>query len=85
MKVGAILHNYVINSDQLNFLSVEDTVWETIGVEALPNGPEGNKGYLPIFNNEEEDPLYLNRREFVVNEIGTKGLTRPESNIERNN
>ena len=85
IKVGAKLHNFVINSDKLNFLKVEDSDWDTIRVEALVDGPEGNKGYLPtISDEEEEDPLTFDRREFVLNEIVTKGLKRPSNNIERN-
>ena len=57
IRVGAKLHNFVINSDQLNFLNVDDSDWATLGVEALRAGPDGNKGYLPTPIEEEEDPL----------------------------
>ena len=84
IRVGAMLHNFVINSDHLNFLEVDDSDWTTIGVESLKDGPEGNKGYLPIPFEEEEDPLSFNRRNFIVNEIKERELRRPTYNIDRN-
>ena len=84
IRVGAKLHNFVINSDQLNFINVDDNDWTTLGVEALRDGPEGNKGYLPIPFEEEEDPLSFNRRTFIVNEITERELRRPTHNVERN-
>ena len=84
IRVGAKLHNFVINSDQLNFLPVDDNDWATLGVEALKDGPLNNKGYLPIPIEEEEDPLSFNRRQFIVNEIKERELRRPIHKIERN-
>ena len=38
------------------------TIWDTIGVKVLVDGPEGNKGYLrTISDEEEEDPLNFGR------------------------
>ena len=84
IRVGAKLHNFVINSDQLNFLKVDDSDWKTLGVEPLKDGPEGNKGYLPVPFEEEQDPLSFNRRNFIVNEIKDREMRPPTHNIERN-
>ena len=42
MRVGAKLHNYVINADQLNFLKTDDDDFEGIEVEPLIDGLTGN-------------------------------------------
>ena len=47
IHVGAKLHNYVINSDNLNFRNTPDEDWESLEVEKIDDGPEGNSGYLP--------------------------------------
>ena len=45
---AAKLHNHVINADNLNFLKVADDDYETLEVQPLEEGPEGNIGYLPM-------------------------------------
>ena len=84
IRVGAKLHNFVFNSDQLIFLQVDDSDWTTIGVELLKDGPEGNKGYLLVPFEEEQDPLSFNRQNFIVNEIKDREMRHPTHNIERN-
>ena len=84
MRVGAKLHNFVLNLDQLNYINVEDLDWVTLGVEALKDGPVGNKGYLPIPIEEEEDTLSFNCRSYIVQELKLRELQRPDANIERN-
>ena len=83
MRVGAKLHNFVINADQLNFLSVRDDDYDRIGIEPLTNGPSGNKGYLPI-PIEEEEKVELCRRNRIVEGIKIRELKRPSRNTERN-
>ena len=84
MRVGAKLHNYVINADQLNFLSVRDDDYDRIGIEPLTNGPSGNKRYLPIPIEEEEEEVELCRRNRIVEGIEIRELKRPSRNTERN-
>ena len=81
--VKNMLHNYVINSDNLNFLKVEDNDFTTIGIEPLVNGPKGNVGYLPI-PPEEEEKLEFCRRSRIVEELTLRDMTRPAHNVERN-
>ena len=91
IRCSAKLHNYVINADNLNFLNVDNDDFETLEVEPLEEGPDGNRGFLPV-------PFYafekLNmigtevdnheRRKCIVDQIRERGLTRPSYNIERN-
>ena len=83
IRVGAKLHNYVINSDNLNFLKVEDNDYDTIGIEPLVNGPKGNVGYLPIPPEEEEEVEFC-RRLRIVEELALREMKRPSHNTKRN-
>ena len=83
IRVGARLHNYVINADQLNFLKIEDSDYDTIGIKPLVSGPEGNVGYLPIPPEEEEEVEFC-RRSQIVEELSLREMTCPSHNTERN-
>ena len=83
IRVGAKLHNYVINSDNLNFLKVDDDDYDTIGIEPLVNGPKGNLGYLPIPPEEEEEVDFC-RRSRIVEELIMREMTRPSHNTTHN-
>ena len=84
IRVGAKLHNFVINSDQLNFLLVDHSNQKTLGVESLEDCPEGNKGHLAVPFEEEEDSLSFNKQNFILNEIKDREMRRPIHNTERN-
>ena len=84
IRVGAMLHNFVINADQLNFLNVDDTNHVAICIEPLLNGPEGNVGYLPI-PPEEEEEVDFERRDRIVQELYSREMFRPKYNQDRNN
>ena len=51
VRVGAALHNYVINADNLNFRNVPDDDFDTLEVEPLEEGPDGNRGFLEVVDN----------------------------------
>lgn len=79
MRVGAKLHNYVINADQLNFLHVDDNDLATFEVEPLQDGPVGNKGYFRMYSEEDNlDGSEFSRCQDIVNEIESRGLRWPE-------
>ena len=83
IRVGARLHNYVINADNLNFVKVDDDDWDAIGIEPLLNGPKGNVGYLPIPPEEEEEVDFC-RRSRIVEELELRDMSRLSRNIKRN-
>ena len=83
IRVGAKLHNYVINADQLNFLNVADDDFDTICIEPILNGPKDNVGYLPI-PSEEEEEVDFDRRKRIVEELSKREMFRPEHNKQRN-
>ena len=76
MKVGAKLHNYVINADQLNFLKTDDDDFEGIEVEPLLDGPTGNRGYLPTVYVDEEEGESFVRRNYLVEELKAREMQR---------
>ena len=84
IRVGAMLYNYVINVDQLNFLNVDEADHNMIGIEPILNGPEGNVGYLPIPPEEEEEVDFY-RRDRIVQEMVTREMFRPDYNKDGNN
>ena len=45
-RVGAKLHNYVINSDNLNLVQYDGDDYENLEVDKMVYGEEGNRGYL---------------------------------------
>ena len=87
IRVGAKLHNFVINSDNLNFISVDDNDCETLQVEALPKVTFANNGYYPIFNeynNDVHDDDVEDRRNTIVDGVKEYELSRPDYNLQRN-
>ena len=52
VRVGAALYNYVINADNLNFRNVPDDDFDTLEVEPLEEGPDGNRGFLEVVDND---------------------------------
>ena len=75
----------MINADQLNFLNVDDNDFDTIDVEPIEDGPEGNRGYLTIpFTGEEEGDEFDCRR-YILDNVMEKELQRPSNNINHNN
>ena len=78
----------MITSDSLNFHNIPDSDFEGLEVERLEDGPSGNRGYLPI---SVEDVVILedtaenrDRRDYIVECIKQKGLSRPDRNLNRN-
>ena len=89
IRVGAKLHNYVINADRLNFRHVPDDNFDTLEVEALVDGPNGNVGYLPIpienMRKVGREDDFDKRRNIIIDLIKEdEDLIRPDRNIRRN-
>ena len=88
IRVAMKLHNYVINANQLIFLNTDINDLDAFEVERLPDGPDGNLGYLPTVSEELYqvgiDPEHKDQRNQIVHELHEKGLSRPERNINRN-
>jgi hypothetical protein len=71
------LHNFVIRSDQLNFVEVADDQWESLGVETWDKGPEGNKGYLEFVEESvsgTEDNFNSIRRNYILQQIISRDI-----------
>ena len=88
IRVAAKLHNFVINVDNLNFIKVPDADFDTLQVEPLEEGPDGNNGYLPIpvgnIVSLGNDAKNGNRLKHIVECLSFEGLSRPDRNIDRN-
>ena len=91
VRVGAKLHNYVINADRLNFLNVSKDDLELFGVERLSKVSFDNNGYYPIVDDEIRSTTRTSvdggnddRRNLVVEGISERGLRRPQHNVNRN-
>ena len=89
IRVGAKLHNFVINSDNLNFVNVPDDDLDVLEVQLLEDGPDGNVGYLPTSPIEMVRSLDMDvdgnaRRKLLVDLLKENELTRPDTNIVRN-
>ena len=53
VRVGAKLHNYVINADRLNFLDIFEDDIESFGVERLGKVSFANNGYYSVVDASE--------------------------------
>jgi hypothetical protein len=88
VMTAARLHNFVIDKDGSSRSHRVDGVyfsnWE---VDPLPDGPAGNRGFLPHdrFQRYIEVPTGITRRQAILNEIVELGLERPLLNLLRNN
>ena len=85
-RVGAKLHNYVINADRLNFINTDNDNHLEFEIEPLIYGPIGNMGYLPtenrrLFHNEVDQGEY---RALKLRMIRERDMQRPQHNIDRN-
>ena len=73
IRVGAKLHNYVINIDNPNLKSVPVDDFESLEIEPLEDGPEGNLGFLPIVSDVNDiSRLSINaedRRTLIVDTL----------------
>ena len=88
IRVGAKLHNFVINADNLNFLNVSDDDYESLEVECLPKVTFHNNGYYPTVtdtNKYKIDDQDKDRRNAIVESILEMELSRPDYNVDRNN
>ena len=54
MRVGAKLHNYMMNMSGLNFISTLNDDYSGSEVELLVDEPEGSRGYLPIYRQRSQ-------------------------------
>ena len=87
MVVAAKLDNYAVDKDNLQFQAAED--YESFGVEALRDGPDNNRGYLPTLASREVQLLNNDvdcvQRHIIVGEIKARDMLRPSLyNILRN-
>ena len=84
-RVAARLHNYVIETEDLNFLNQNSL--EGFGVERLIGGPgvsANNNGYRNPLPSRHTDIESEARRDGILNELIARDLCRPEHNILRN-
>ena len=87
IRVGAKLHNYVINADQLSFSSADVNDIGTFGVQTLHSAFEGMNRYLPIYNTYQPisvDGVFGGRLN-ILNRIIQRELVQPSHKIMRNN
>ena len=86
VRVGMKLHNYVINSDDLKLNRYNCNNYRDLGVEPLDDGPQGNRGHLPLTSRPTTSSNHNNsiRRSNIVNMIKDRDIVRPLHNIECN-
>ena len=85
IMVGAKLHNFVIERDNLQFSTASNL--EEFGVEALLDGADNNNGFLPLTPNQEEVNtmiLIAFCRHHIVGVIRARDMRRPLYNILQN-
>ena len=85
IMVGAKLHNFVIERDNLQFNTASNL--EEFGVKALVDGPDNNNGFLPSTLNQEEvnnDIDCFCQHHIVLGEIRARDMRRPLYNILQN-
>ena len=85
-RVGARLHNYVINADRLNFVNTESDNLMELEIEPLIDGPTGNMGYLPVRYTGAVNSFVENgeHRELKLQMIRERDMERPQHNVDRN-
>ena len=88
-RVGAKLHNFVINSDNLNLVQFDGEDFANLEVDELVDEPLGNRGYLPTRHQAGRIPDVTahgdcNVREAIYSRIREMDLVRPNHNIEQN-
>ena len=79
------LHNFVIESDQMEYCQLQTGEREALNIEPHPDGEDGNWGYLrnlPVRNRGAEDAG--ERRDNILARIENQNLERPAHNIEQN-
>ena len=85
-RVAAILHNFVINNDNLDFSNSVEL--GEFGVDELEDGPNNNRGYLPTLPaqpaNDGLNEVEGCRRNRIVSEIIERDMRRPTHNLRRN-
>jgi len=93
IHVAAILHNFVINEQQIKFNQVDfnsGNMETAFGVVALPDAPRGFCPVLPTREDSDSDSVSSeeneagDRRAAIVAEITTRDMQRPLHNLERN-
>jgi hypothetical protein len=85
INVAGRLHNFVIDSDKLNYKAVPSGDRESLGIVEHPLGEEGNWGYLPNLPSRRtrDDDLGL-RRSNILDAIIARDIQRPDHNLDRN-
>ena len=83
------MHNFVINSDNLNLAQFDGEDFANLEVDALIDEPLGNRGYLPTRPQAGRIPEIDNHgdcdvREAIYSRICEMDLVRPSHNIQRN-
>ena len=85
IRVVCKLHNYVIEADNLNFIKIDDDDFKTLEVDPLIDVPDGNRGYLPTFDeNITEVGGADDRQKIIVETLEEMELYRPDRNLSRN-
>ena len=62
---------------------VDDDDFDTLEVEPLEEGPDGNRGFLAVVDNDSNNN-YTFSRDYIVSKITEMGLLRPDYNKNRN-
>ena len=69
MRVGTVLHNYVINADNLNFRDIADNNLDTLEVEPTVEWHEGSRGFLELVDDGVDNNVDDNdRRDYIVSQ-----------------
>ena len=87
-RIGAKLHNYVINADDLNLKQFDNDDLYNLEVDVLMNGPPGNRGYLSVRSVGRTTNILLphdgDRREAIYIRMKEMDLQRLEHNVDHN-
>ena len=84
IQVAAKLHNYVIDNDNIVFSKDSEDIAD-FGVEVLDDGPDNNRGFIPVLPNRgTNDDTTITRRDWIVEEMTSRDFRRPLHNLIRN-
>jgi hypothetical protein len=84
INAASPLHNFVIDSDKLDYSSVSSGDRDAIDVLEHPDGNTGNWGYLTNLPSRSREIDSGVRRANILSAIQAQDLQRPSHNIDRN-
>ena len=90
IQVAARLHNFVIDSDRIQYTRASSGLdLANFGVEPMPADkfPRGSRGFLPSVpknDGETAEAINTGRRDWIIEEIRDRGLLQPDFNLFQN-